>query len=178
MRKVFGTLVLAGMLAVPVALEAQGNKEFGVDFVLGYVSPDGGEGFFGIMTPVDVRIGFRSAGKLSFEPRFGFAFVSDNQAGDAAWEFSPTLNVLYSLGQGGTYNRNKYLTAGIGVDLEDDGAGSTSQFGFNVGIGMRKPAGSAATRFEAFIGYDFENQSDGLPSVLSIGARIGLSFWK
>jgi hypothetical protein len=174
-------LLVAGLLLAPAVGQAQmgaPRKEFGVDIVAGYVSPDGGDGFFGVTTPFDVRVGFLSAGKMSFEPRFSFAFVSDNGAGDAAWSISPVFNLLFKMGNA-THNRGTYFTVGAGIDVSDDGAGSSNQFNINAGIGMRRPSGNnAATRIEGFFRYDLENSGDGLPSIISFGARLGYSFFK
>ena len=173
--------VVAGLLLAPALAQAQmaPRKEFGVDVGIAYVSPDGGDGAFVIGTPVDVRIGFLSAGNMSFEPRFTFMFTSDNGGGDAAWAFNPTLNLLFKMGPG-THQRNRYFTVGAGINLVDPGAAdAVNQISINGGIGMRRPQGSsAASRVELFVQYDLENSGDGIPSAINIGARLGMSFFK
>jgi hypothetical protein len=62
------------------------------------------------------------------------------------------------------------------VSLQNFGV-STSQFGFNGGLGTRVPYESGVIRLEAFTQYLLKNTSKGLPNTLNIGARVGLSLW-
>jgi hypothetical protein len=182
MRKVIG-VALAAVLVAPMALEAQARREYGVDLVVGFQKPDGGDGSIVAGTPIDVRVGLMGSGNLSFEPRFSLWFDSKggiDSNGDAttAYAFSPGVNVLFRMGQGGTQNSNRYFTVGAAIDLMDFGAASASQISINGGIGMRRPMGSGATRIEAFVRYDLENSGDGLPSIITVGARLGVSFFQ
>lgn len=167
--------VVAGLALVPALLPAQTpSKEFGVDVGIAYVKPDGGDGAIVVGTPLDVRIGFLSSGNMSFEPRFTFMYISD-VGGNAAYSFSPMLHLLFRMGQG-THQRNTYFTVGAGIDLIGGGGNSANQVNLAAGIGMRRPAGtSAASRIEGFVGYALEGD---FASQISIGARLGWSFFK
>jgi outer membrane protein with beta-barrel domain len=182
MRRLKGVLV-AALALVPAMAAAQHSMEnpkheLGVDLGIMYSKPKGGDGVFSIGTPVDVRIGFVSGGKLEVEPRFTFNYASGG--GDNAYVFTPDINLLFGLSADGN-RKGPYFTAGAGVDLTHVSIGgvsaSTSQFNFNGGIGTRVPYESGAFRLEAFARYLLKNTSKGLPNTLDIGARIGLSLW-
>ena len=186
MRRLSGTLI-AALALVPAIAAAQHSMEnpkheLGVDLGVLYSKPKGGDGVFSIGTPVDVRIGFVTGGKLEVEPRFTFNYASGG--GDNAYVFTPDINLLFGLGADGNH-KGPYLTAGAGVDLTHAKVStvlgsvstSTSQFNFNGGIGTRVPWESGAVRLEAFARYLLKNTSKGLPNTLDIGARIGLSLW-
>ncbi len=185
MRRLFtGAAVVAGLAVVPAAGFAQGmggrpHHEFGVDLALVYQSPSGGTGVFRVMTPVDVRLGFVSTGRVSLEPRFVLDFAT--ASGSTVYNIGPDLNVLWKLGPGsGPYNlMGPYLTAGAGVNIISFGSGSTSgaTFTLNAGLGSRIRYGSGAFRVEGFVGYTPKNTSLGTVSTLSIGARGGISLW-
>ena len=185
MRKLFTkAAVVTGLAVVPAAGFAQGmggmpHHEFGVDLALVYQSPSGGNGVFRIMTPVDVRFGFVSSGKVSLEPRFVLNFASSS--GSTVYNIGPDLNVLWKLGPGsGQHNlMGPYLTAGAGVNIISFGSGSTSgaTFTVNGGVGTRVPYGSGAFRFEGFVAYTPKNSSLGTANTLSIGVRSGISLW-
>lgn len=161
------------------AMGHDAKHELGVDLGIVYAKPSGGDGVIQIGTPVDVRIGFVSSGKLEVEPRFAFSYASGG--GNNAYSFRPDVNLLFGLGA----DKNKkgpYVTVGAGVDLthlkiSGAGSASASQFSINGGIGTRAPYESGAFRLEAFTRYLFKNTSKGLPNTLDIGARIGLSLW-
>lgn len=188
MRKLIGTALLAaGLLVTPSLAVAQmahagAKHEFGIDLRIAYSKPDGGDGAVLIGTPVDLRVGFASKGKLMVEPRFTFDFNSkggiDTTTGAAtsAFIFTPGVNVLIAMGTGG-HQSGMYVTVGAAYDIADFGDISFSNFSVNGGIGTRSAYGSGAFRPEAFIRYDLENTSDGLPSVLTFGVRLGLSLW-
>lgn len=176
MQKASGilTLVLLGLPTVAAAQQEMGEAkhEFGVDMSFAYLKPSGGDGLFGISTPVDLRVGFIVGDKLVVEPRFSFNFLSGG--GGSVYSFTPDLNFLLAF-QGN--KKGPYVTAGAGVDiLHAGGSGASAtatQFNFNGGIGTR----TGVARLEAFVRYHLENAGDFLPSVLTVGARIGLSFW-
>lgn len=132
-----------------------------------------------VMTPVDVRAGFLSGNKLSVEARLVFAY--DSKGGvdtttlstKSSYIFNPDLNLLW----GFVSNKHgPYVTAGAGVNLQNFGV-STTQFGFNGGLGTRVPWESGVIRFEGFAQYLLKNTGKGLPNTLNIGARVGLSLW-
>jgi len=177
-------LITAGALAVvsvPAAAQhAMGAKhEVGVDAAIMYQSLSlGGVSSNHILigTPVDVRLGLVPKGKAKymFEPRFVLKFDSkDPLTGQSAYVFTPDLNVLFAKDQ----RKGMYWTVGAGVDLLHAAGNSATQFGFNGGIGQRKPYESGAIRMEAFLQYKLKNTGKGLPNVLNIGARVGLSLW-
>ena len=180
MRKLIGSAVLlaslVGIPAVAAAQHSDAKHEFGIDLGLAYVSPDGGDGFFVLGTPIDVRVGFVSSGKLMFEPRLTLLYTSDVSGGGGAgsgYDFDLGLNLLY----GNDHKAGMYFTVGGAVELVDGGGGSESFLSINGGIGTRSGYGSGALRLEAFVNYDLENTNALTPSVLSIGARVGLSLW-
>lgn len=132
-----------------------------------------------VMTPVDLRAGFLSGDKLSVEARLVFAY--DSKGGvdtltlspKSSYVFNPDINLLWG------FESNKhgpYFTAGAGLNLQNFGV-STTQFGFNGGLGTRVPYESGAIRLEAFAQYLLKNTSKNLPNTLNIGARVGLSLW-
>ncbi len=196
MQKRIGmALAVAGLAVVPALAQAQARggmagmggsykHEFGVDVALAFVHVGSGcttscSGFT-LMTPVDVRIGMVSAGSMMWEPRLTLNYTS--LLGSSSLDFDPGVNVLFKMGQGGTYNHNRYFTVGVDADIKSTSpAGGTSTsgvvIGFNGGVGMRSPFGSAAKRMEAFVGYRLQNTTLGSPSTFVIGARVGLSLW-
>ena len=186
MRKLLGSaLVVAALVAAPAMAAAQGTHsaakhEFGVDLAFAYSSPDGGDGFFQIGTPVDLRVGFISGEKMTIEPRITLFYTSDLSSGgggDGGYDFGLGLNLTYGMSPGG--NRSGlYLTGGAGLELVDFGGGvNGSLISLNAGIGTRSAYGSGAFRPEAFFRYDLENTDLGAPSVMSFGLRLGLSLW-
>ena len=189
MRKLLsGIGFVALLVSVPALANAQrraaaptggATHEFGVDFGLAYYDPDGGESGFKIGTPVDVRVGFVSAKKLQWEGRLILDYDSKGAGTEAAYVIAPGINALYAMNR--ATNRNgMYLTGGAGLNLVKFGATSATGFSLNAAVGWRKPAGNAALRYELGIKYDLE-ASDGaivvIPKTLSIGGRVGLSFW-
>ena len=132
-----------------------------------------------VMTPVDLRAGFLSGDKLSVEARLVFQY--DSKGGvdtltltaKSSYVFTPDINLLWG------FQSNKhgpYFTTGAGVNLVNFGV-STTQFGFNGGLGTRVPYESGVIRLEAFAQYLLKNTGKNLPNTLNIGARVGLSLW-
>jgi hypothetical protein len=190
MGKVSGAAAVVGaMILVPTAAFAQRagggmadapQHEFGVDVALAYSSVSGGNGVFSLATPVDVRVGFVSATKLSWEGRLGLAFTSTS--GSTAYSLSPDVNVLYELGAGtGAHSMmGPYLTGGLGLGIISFGSSNSGvNFTVNAGVGTRIQAGSGgAWRFEGFLAYTPKNTTIGpFGNMFSIGARVGLSLW-
>jgi hypothetical protein len=132
-----------------------------------------------VMTPVDLRAGFLSGDKLSVEARLVFAYDSkggvDTLTGSSksSYILNPDVNLLWGFASN---KHGPYFTAGAGVNLQNFGI-STSQFGFNGGLGTRVPYESGVIRLEAFAQYLLKNSGKGLPNTLNIGARVGLSLW-
>lgn len=158
------------------------KHEIGVDLIGFYQHQSlAGQSFNHVvaMTPVDLRAGFLSGDKASVELRLVFQYDSKGGAdtltfaSKSSYVFNPDVNLLWG------FQSNKhgpYLTAGAGVDLRNFGV-STSQFGFNGGLGTRVPYESGVIRLEAFAQYFLKNTGKGLPNTLNIGARVGLSLW-
>jgi hypothetical protein len=145
---------------------------------LAWVSPEGpADSRFRIGTPVDIRLGFVSRGRLQWESRFGIAFDSEGLTGDATYSFTPQVVALYSM----TPQRHRagwYLFGGAGINLVDfTGANNGTTFALGAGVGTRKRYGNAALRLEAGLRYDTEDSDALMPSSFSIGPRVGLSFW-
>ena len=182
-------LALAALLAVPAAARAQARRgaasrqhpmqhemkhELGIDLNLGYYSQSGGGNSGLIMrTPVDLRFGFVSHGKLSPEIRFAMNLVS---GGGTVYIVDPGLNLLYILSRQ-SIQRNTYLTGGADFQIIDAGANSGMVPGINVGIGIRRPYESGAWRLEGYFKYMFKNTSLGFPNTTQLGVRAGLSLW-
>lgn len=186
MRKLIGGMAVVAMLmSLPATVNGQrraaggARHEFGVDAGIAYYDPDGGETGIRIGTPLDVRVGFVSANKLQWEGRLLFDYDSKGAGTEAAYQISPGVNGVYAMNR--ATNRNgMYLTGGAGLNLVKFGATSATGFSLNGAVGWRKPYGGAAWRYEFGIKYDLE-ASDGalvvIPKTISIGARVGISFW-
>jgi len=160
-------LTLAGV-SVSAAQEAM-NREIGVDVGFAYVSPDGGDSFLTIGTPVDARVGFAVGDRATVEPRVSFVFISD-VGGDAAYTLDLGTNLTYGLK---TFSDGVYLTGGANIILLGAGGESENLFGLNAGVGTRAGSG----RFEAFVSYRFENTNVS-PAVTQIGVRLGVTSWQ
>lgn len=184
MRKLIGRTTLAAALtlapALAMAQHAMAAKhELGIDLAVMYQKLSAGgvsSNHVLIGTPVDVRLGLVPSGKAKymFEPRFALAFDSkDPVSGQSAYVFTPDLNVLFGKDQ----RKGMYWTVGAGIDLLHAAGSSATQIGFNGGIGTRSPWEGGARRMEAFLQYKLKNTSKGLPNVLNIGARLGISLW-
>jgi hypothetical protein len=183
-----GRVALIGALSlVPAAAAAQhatqAKHEFGVDVAGAYEHQSLGgvsDNQFIAGTPVDLRIGFMAGGKLVVEPRFFFRYSSkggfntNDLSPVAAYVFTPDLNFLVAFRDN---KKGPYVTVGVGADLEKLTQTSTGQLSINGGVGTRVPYETGAIRLEAFGRYVFKNETNGLPNVLEIGARIGLSLW-
>jgi hypothetical protein len=176
MFRTLAGVALAGTLLAAPALAQNGKTEFGVDVGIAYTKYSGASnGVFAIHTPVDVRIAFPLAGNLALEPRFSATFVSSS--GDSYHLLNPGLNLLIGL-PGGAYNKGLYVTAGGALAIMG-GTGTTSEsaFSLNAGLGMRSPMGAGASRGELFVGYT-PKQGTAVPaSILTLGVRLGLSFF-
>lgn len=166
-------LVAAGALTAGAA-QAQ-KHEFGVDAMLMYGKPSGGDGVLQLGTPVDVRMGW-GANKLSWETRFSLGYIKPKDG--SSLFIAPDLNVLYKLA-GAEANKGMYLTGGVGLNYTNDDNGTTSvsdtRWSLNGGIGTRHPISDAALRTEVFVGYLLKK--DPAPAVTSFGVRFGISFW-
>lgn len=184
MRKLIGGLsAVAVLLTLPALADAQrraaggARHEFGVDVGAHYVKPDGVDGGIVIMTPLNLRVGLVKPGNTMWELRGALSFQTFG--GETAYEFQPGVNLVYANTRGG--NRSgQYYTGGAALVLVDEGAGASSSgtgFALNAAVGWRRPYGSAAWRYELGIGWTSEIQDIGRVSVLSIGARLGISLW-
>jgi hypothetical protein len=187
-RRAAATAALALLPSLATAQHSMSHMEnpqheIGVDLIGFYQHQSliGGGSFNHVlvMTPVDLRAGFLSGNKLSVEARLVFAY--DSKGGvdtltltsKSAYIFNPDVNLLWG------FKSNKhgpYFTAGAGLNLQNFGI-STTQFGFNGGLGTRVPYESGVIRLEAFAQYLLKNTSKGIPNTLNIGARVGLSLW-
>ena len=180
MRKLFaGALVAAAVLA-PQAAQAQ-SMEFGADVGVLYMKPSGGSGQFVILAPLgDIRVGFLSRSNMNFEARFNMSFAS---GGGTFITFDPGLNVLWKLSPQNAQRDGMYITAGADIAIiSNKPSGGTSSSGIiptiNAGVGSRMAWGnSAAKRAEVFVAYSMKNTDLGRPNTISVGARLGLSFF-
>lgn len=186
-QKVATTVALTIMPALAAAQHSMSHMEnpkheIGVDIIGFYQHQSLAGASFNhvvVMTPVDLRAGFLSGPKLSIEARLVFAY--DSKGGvdtttlstKSSYVFNPDVNLLW----GFVSNKHgPYFTAGAGVNLQNFGV-STTQFGFNGGLGTRVPYESGVIRLEGFAQYLLKNTGKGLPNTLNIGARVGLSLW-
>jgi len=181
---------IVAVTVMPALAAAQQNMshmenpkhEIGVDIIGFYQHQSLGGVSFNhvvVMTPVDLRAGFLSGAKLSVEARLVFAYDSKGGVDTASlstkssYVFNPDVNLLW----GFVSNRHgPYFTAGAGVNLQNFGV-STTQIGFNGGLGTRVPYESGVIRLEGFAQYLLKNTGKGLPNTLNIGVRAGLSLW-
>ena len=183
LRRVTTAVALAVVPSLAAAQHSMSHMEnpkheVGVDLIGFYQHLSVAGGSFNhvvIMTPVDLRAGFLSGDKLSVEARLVFVYDSKSvvDTTKSSYVFSPDVNLLWG------FQSNKhgpYFTAGAGVNLQNFGV-STTQFGFNGGLGTRVPYEAGVIRLEAFAQYLLKNTSKGLPNTLNIGARVGLSLW-
>ena len=191
MQQLFSRIAATAALALAPSLAAAQHTmshmenpkhEVGVDLIGFYQHQSLAGASFNhvlIMTPVDLRAGFLSGDKLSVEARLVFAYDSKGGvdtltlSSKSSYIFNPDVNLLWG------FESNKhgpYFTAGAGLNLQNFGI-STTQFGFNGGLGTRVPYESGAIRLEAFAQYLLKNTSKNLPNTLNVGARVGLSLW-
>lgn len=182
MRTLLGSAFLLGLVVVPTLAEAQRRgaaqpqrKEFGVDIGIAYAKPENVDGGIVIGTPIDVRVGLPSRGKIMWEPRVTLDFST--VGGETAYLFTPGVNALYAMDPTG-HTRGMFLTGGGGLLLGDFGVSSGTAFSLNGGVGWRKPWGTGAYRYELGFRYTFESQDLGIPSTIEIGARVGISLWR
>lgn len=165
--------------AARAAQPAAPKNEFGVDLGLAWISPSEGDSRIRVGSPLDLRIGFVSKGRLMWEPRLSFAFDSEGLGGDAAYTFSPQIVALYSMSPQ-KHRSGMYLFGGTGINLVSAGIptidGGTT-FSLGAGVGTRKKMGNAAMRFEGGLRYDTEDSNAGMPGQFVVGGRVGLSFW-
>ncbi len=191
MQQLFNRIATTAALALVPSLAAAQHSmshmknpkhEVGVDLIGLYQHQSFAGASFNhvlIMTPVDLRAGFLSGDKLSVEARLVFAY--DSKGGvdtltlspKSSYIFNPDVNLLWGFASN---KHGPYFTAGAGLNLQNFGI-STTQFGFNGGLGTRVPYESGAIRLEAFAQYLLKNTSKNLPTTLSVGARVGLSLW-
>lgn len=188
MRTLIGGLVLAAVATFPAdalsqrraaAQPGRAQYEFGVDAGIAYYDPDVGDGGLRIGTPLDVRVGFvPRSGKLMWEPRL--VFLLDTGGGEGTHVISPGVNVVNAVGTG-TYRSGMFVTGGVALNMLDVGTASGTGFSLNGAVGWRKPSGSQALRYEVGLRWDGEIEDGGaiiVPSTISLGGRIGLSFWR
>ncbi len=188
MQRQITKLSMVGALSVVATAAAaqhstQAKHELGADLAFAYEHQSLGSlsaNQFVAGTPLDLRIGFIAGDRLVVEPRIFFRYASKGGfntgtgATVAAYQFTPDLNVLVAFQDN---KKGAYFTAGVGADLEKITQTSTGQVTINGGLGTRVPYESGAIRLEAFGRYAFKNETNGVPSALDIGARIGLSLW-
>jgi hypothetical protein len=149
-----------------------------VDVGLAWVSPNVGNSRIQVGSPLDLRIGFVSRGRLMWEGRVGLAFDSEG-AGNAAYAFTPQVVALYSM-KARRHRAGTYLFGGAGLNFGSIGSPAVNgwtTFSLGGGVGTRKRLGNAALRFEGGLRFDTEDSGAGMPSRFSLGVRTGLSFW-
>jgi len=153
---------------------ATGKQEIGVDLGVAYAKPQGVDGGIQIGTPLDIRFGFRPRNRMMWEPRVSLDFST--VAGATRYGIAPGVNMLYSMTPG-RHRSGMYLTGGAALNILNDGTDSGVSPALNGAVGWRKPWGSGAWRYEAGLRYSFENQNVGLPSMIEVGVRLGISLW-
>jgi hypothetical protein len=176
MTRMLAAIALTNALLTAPALAQTRKTEFGADVAIKWTKVSGAsEGFFDIQTPVDLRIAFHLGNSLALEPRLTARFLSGG--GGNVYAIDPGLNVLVGL-PGSTYNKGSYVTAGADLAV----TGGTDMTGesyvtFNLGMGSRAPVGSGAARGELYLAFTPRQGTAAPSSILTIGARIGLSFF-
>lgn len=182
MRKLFSSVLLVAALVPAVATAqrratrsaATGKQEIGVDLGVAYAKSQGVRGGIQIGTPLDIRFGFRPRNQVMWEPRVSLDFST--VAGATTYGIAPGVNMLYSMTPGG-HRKGMYLTGGAALNVVNDGTDSGVAPALNGAVGWRKPWGNGAWRYEAGLRYSFENANVGLPSMIEIGVRLGISLW-
>ena len=167
------TLVLAlGLLVVPAVAAAQ--VEIGLDGGLSYYDEDQAADA-GILFNVPVsgtRIGFMAGPNMIIETRLGLGWFKQGDANGSSLDLIPGLNYMVTPQ---VYVRGE---AGLTRDSFDPGTGggSTTQYLFGGGVGMRRSLGAGAVlRLEGGVEMGMENQDDGIPSYMEIHGTVGLS---
>ena len=179
--------IAAASVVLAATAQAQTPRhEFGVDMGIASIKYDGEDRFLRVAAPIDVRIGFVAASALSFETRFAFEYLRDDDASEM--HLTPGINAIWKLGPGtGLANQmGPYITGGLSLEYFresfEDESDSATQFGANIGIGTRLGWGSTAFRPELFFHKGFEKGSetddDFIPGLTAIGVRLGVSFWR
>ena len=177
-------IVACAALALPAGAQrraaavphAGAKHEFGVDVGLAFVDPDPGNSRIRLGTPLDVRVGFVSRGRLMWEPRLLLSYDSEGFGNGAIYVFSPGVAGLYSMTPGG-HRQGWYVTGGAGVNFVDvSGGNGGATFSIGGGVGTRRAYGDGAIRAEAGFRYDTKD-SGAVPGQFSIGVRFGISLW-
>lgn len=184
MNKLFGgCLLVAGLTLLSAPARAQqvtvvgperARYELGADLSAAFTKPSGDDIGLDMGLPVDIRVGILTDQPLMWEPRLSVAVQT---LGTTTYRIVPGVNVLYHLNRETATSglmRAPYVTGGVALNFFDFGT-SWTQLSLDGGVGKRVPFGSSAARFEGFLGYMFEG--GGHPSNVTLGTRIGLSFW-
>jgi len=183
-----GVAAATALLAAHLGAQRAPTKEFGVDVALTSTGVDGRDSrITSLGTPVDLRIGFLNASRVMFESRFSLDYIGDNS--NSLLSASPSLNVLFRLGQGRGHTRQigGYLTAGVLMDFQRTSTPITTesgtQFGVSAGAGTRIEWGTAsAFRPEIFLTKRFgkgnELDTNYQPGSVAFGLRFGISFFQ
>ncbi len=167
--------LLGTALAVP-AVAQSAETEFGADLAVRYVKQSGGgSGTLELQTPVDLRVAFHGRGRFAVEPRLAALFLTSG--GDNTYTIDPGLNLLAGLG-GSTHRSGPYVTAGGDVRFAG-GTGLTGRavYSLNAGFGLRAPLGKVSSRAEFSFGYTPRQGTRVLSGIVSLGMRLGLSFF-
>src|SRR3989442_10628502 len=191
MRSFIGsTLVVVGLTVLPSLTLAQrrapartdthagAQYEFGVDLGADYAKPSSVNGVstsggIELLTPVDIRVGFRSRGKLMWEPRVSLGMTT--WGGATRDMIGLGVSGLYAMDPSG-HSSGMYLTGGAGLVLVNNRFYNGTNPSIGGGGGFRKPFGSAAGRYELGFPYDTKKNAY-LPATIPIGGRVGLSLW-
>jgi hypothetical protein len=120
-----------------------------------------------------IRVGIFVHPRVSIEP--ALSLLSVHLDGESYTEFLGVLSVLAHFTEDQEATR-VYLRGGIGMKLVDD---ESSQTVISGGLGLKIPAGERfAVRMEGSLAKAFEDESDGVPAMTILAARVGLSFFQ
>lgn len=124
-----------------------------------------------------VRVGIFVHPRVSIEP--ALSLLSLHLDDDTYTEFLGVLSVLYHFREDQEATR-VYLRGGVGMRLQDEGSSdSISQKMLSGGLGVKIPAGERfAVRMEGSLAKAFENETDGVPAITILAARVGFSFFE
>jgi hypothetical protein len=153
---------------------ASAQVEIGVDAGFNYEKIDDvDDSFFGFGIPVSgIRVGFMGGETLVIETLIDLDYSKFGDSSSTSLGLVPGVNFL--LGEQ-FYVRGE---AGLAYFSFDNGTtdGSTTQYLFGAGAGIRKPLGDGALlRLEGAVDRLLENSDDGIPASWDVRAVIGVS---
>lgn len=178
-RKTFASIVVACVASAAIAAPAvaQAPTEYGVD--AGATIALGGESSIQISLPASrFRVGFPVSPQITVEPVAGLAY-NKTEGSDGVLLYNVEVGALYNLrpitvsqGDDAVTVTSPYVRPFLGVTGYTGGGSNDSELSAGAGVGVKVPwQANLAWRFEANVGYGFDNQA------ARLGLLAGLSFF-